>query len=423
MEFFAEHIATILEFFCFTMIAKSLINHSLYPSLFDFGMLVCVVLSSAILHNYPIFFWLLGTILYFVYIFHLQKTTILNHIFLFILSYGSIILLNFLMYSCLSQFVDSNSFYFPILGNICTLLISFFLFRFTICGHLYHFLEQAKLPLKLLLINTFLLFFILLFFYKSNISYFMLTIVYWLVITIILLFANISILYYDRQLFRKHQELYSYEKNLPLYQTLIDEIRSNQHEFSNRLQHFQKLPYVCKDYDSLSEALLTYSNSYCKPLQNYALLQIDMPLLAATLYNFSCIASQKDITLAFNICSFHLISCAPEYQLADYVSILTQNAIEASKNGDHIYICISSSDGKVTFEIRNPFSHALTTTEIARFFKKEYTSKSTGSNLNGTPHGYGLYSLHQNITKQGGSIGAECIQHNERYWVLFKFTI
>ena len=62
-------------------------------------------------------------------------------------------------------------------------------------------------------------------------------------------------LYYDQQLFQKQQELLSYQKELPVYQSLVDSIRANQHEFSNRLQYIQNLPRVCKDYESLCQAI------------------------------------------------------------------------------------------------------------------------------------------------------------------------
>ena len=423
MDFFLEHLPTILEFICITIITKSLCKHTLLPTVYDLGMLCVSCLISFIPEDYPIVLWIVGILFYFFYIAFSVKKTFLERLNLYFLSYGSIILLNFLTYSIVSLLLSPDVWYMPLLGNMCSIVFAFILFRFTICKQLYVFLCQAKLPYKLLLSNTFILLILLLLFFKISSTDFYINLIYWLTITIVLLIANMCILYYDRELFKKHQELTSYEKNLPIYQSLIDEIRSNQHEFSNRIQHFQKLPYVCKDYDSLSQALLKYSSSYCKPLQNYALLQIDMPLLAATLYSFACQAAQRNITLTFNIRSFHLTSSVPEYQLADYVSIVTQNAIEASKEEDRIYICISSAQDRFQFEIRNPALVPVSPSDIEHFFQKGYTSKSPETKENGSPHGYGLYSLHQNITNAGGMIGAECMEHSGKYWIIFRFDI
>lgn len=423
MNFLLELLPPILEFIGIAIITKSLCQKSLIPTVYDISFLCCIYVLSLIPDTYPILSWMIGIIAYFLYIAFSVKKTFLERLNLYFLSYGSVILLNFLTYSIISLFLSPDVWYMPLLGNTCLVTVAFILFRFTICKQLYEYLCQAKLPYKLLLSNTFVLLTLLLLFFKLNEFDFYINLIYWLTIAIILLIANICILYYDRELFKKRQELASYEKNLPIYQALIDEIRSNQHEFSNRIQHFQRLPYVCKDYDSLSKALIKYSGSYYKPLQNYTLLQIDMPLLAATLYSFACQAAQKNITLTFNIRSFHLTSSVPEYQLADYVSILTQNAIEASKEEDRIYICISSDQNRFQFEIRNPSLLPVSPSDIERFFQKGYTSKLIKTQKNGSPHGYGLYSLLQNVTTAGGMVGAECMEHTGKYWIIFRLEI
>ena len=423
MDLLLEHLPTILEFICIAIIAKSLSNQSFAPTIYDIGMLFLVGFLSFIPTQYPIALWSIGLSIYFFYITFSIKKTFWERVNLYILSYGSMILLNFATFTAISILLSPNVWYMPILGNICSIFLAMILFRFTICRRLYDFLCQAKFPYKLLLLDTFVLLVVLLLFFKINTSDFYINIIYWLAIAIILLIANICILYYDRELFKKHQELHSYEKNLPIYQTLIEEIRSNQHEFSNRIEHFRQLPYACKDYDSLSQALLKYSSAYCKPMKNYTLLQIDMPLLAATLYSFSCQAAQKNITLTFNIRAFHLTSSVPEYQLADYVSILTQNAIEASQEGERIYISIDSDQVHFQFEIRNPSSKLVSSSELRQFFQKGYTSKQNERKTNGYPHGYGLYSLHQNITNAGGIIGVECMEHSNKNWIIFRFEI
>lgn len=423
MTFLLEQFPMILEFIGFAIIAKSLCEQSLLPSVQDIGMLLLVFVISFIPTSYPVALWVIGIIFYGIYIASACKGNLWEKLNLYFISYGSMVLLNFLTFAGISLFFSPDVWYMPIAGNTISILLAILLFRFTICKKLHRFLCQAKLPYKLLLTNTYFFLILLLFFYKINTNDFYLNLIYWSVIIFVLLMANICILYYDQKLFQQRQEIDSYEKNLPIYQSLIDEIRANQHEFSNRIQHFQKLPHVCKDYDSLSHALLKYSASYCKPLHNYALLQIDMPLLAATLYSFSCQADQNNITLTFQISTFHLSSSIPEYQLVDYVSILTQNAIEASKEGDRVYICISSDQNRFQFEIRNPSSRLLLPADIKRFFQKGYTSKENTNQALSSRHGYGLYSLRQNITRLGGMIGAECVEHSEKYWIIFRLEI
>lgn len=424
METLLLHISSILEFVYIVIVAKSLSKQSLIPNYKDIiGGFIIAYIYIFISDNNSIFLWITGQLFYMIYIATFTKDSILNRINLYCISYGIAILLNFFMYTVISLFLPQDAWYIPVLGNIGCLFLSLFLFRFTRCKHLYELLCSARMPYKMLMLNSYILLIILLLFYKINSSNFYANLSYWLSIAFVLIFANICILYYDHQLFKKQQEIISYQKNLPIYQTLIDSIRANQHEFSNRIQYIQKLPYFCKDYDSLCQALMKTSTSYCKPLQHYVLLQMDMPLLAATLYALSCQAEQRGIHIVFNICAFHLVSHAPEYQLTDFISILTNNAIEASREGDTLYIQISTHQDHIQFEIRNPVLREYAPSEISQFFYKGYTTKNPNDRIEESPHGYGLYFLLENINKLDGSIGAECIVHKNTFWIIFRLEV
>lgn len=424
METFLLHISTILEFVYIIVIAKSLSKQSFVSSLKDIvWFLVIICFSIFIPNNSSAILWIAGQLFYLIYISTLTEDSILNRINLYCISYGIAILLNLFVYTIISLFFSQDIWYVPILGNTGCVFLSIFLFRFTICKQLYEFLCHARLPYKLLMLNSYILLAVLLLFYKLNSSDFYTNLIYWLTISFILLLANICILYYDHQLFQKQQEVISYQKNLPIYQALVDSIRANQHEFSNRIQYIQKLPYFCKDYDSLCQSLMKTSTSYCKPLQHYALLQMDMPLLAATLYALSSQAEQKGIHIVFNIGAFHLVSHAPEYQLTDFISILTHNAIEASKEGDKLYVQVNTHLDRFQFEIRNPVLQEFSPSEISQFFEKGYSTKESKNKITNSTHGYGLYSLLENITKLNGSVGAECIVHKDKFWIIFRLEV
>ncbi|MBD5088049.1 MAG: hypothetical protein HDT30_04435 [Clostridiales bacterium] len=418
------HISSILEFVYIVIIAKSLSKQSFVPNFKDIvGGFIITCTYIFVPENNSVILWIAGQLFYLIYVASMTKDSILNRINLYCISYGIAILLNLFMFTVISLFLSQDVWYVPMLGNIGCLFLSIFLFRFTICKQLYEFLCHARMPYKLLMLNSYILLTVLLLFYKINAGDFYTNLIYWLTISFVLLFANICILYYDHQLFQKQQEVISYQKNLPIYQALVDSIRANQHEFSNRIQYIQKLPYFCKDYDSLCKSLMKTSNSYCKPLQHYALLQIDMPLLAATLYALSSQAEQRGIHIVFNIGAFHLVSHAPEYQLTDFISILIHNAIEASKEGDKLYVQVNTHQDRLQFEIRNPVLRKYSSSEISRFFHKGYTTKNPRDKTTDTPHGYGLYLLLENITKLNGSIGAECIVHKNNFWIIFSLEV
>lgn len=248
---------------------------------------------------------------------------------------------------------------------------------------------------------------------------------------------NIWILYYDQRTRLQQQEIDSYQKNMPIYDSLIQEIRANQHEYANHLQSLANLSVMYKDYDSLSKALQSYSQEFSNPMANYPLLQINMPLLAASLYSMASHAQEKGIALQFDIVNAVLESHAPEHELTDYITILTQNAIEACKAGDTIYALLDSKEGSVQYEIRNPVPAMISPEEIGNFFKRGYSTKQSQADSDAASkqadsaaygqaddkRGLGLYYLQTNVTKSGGSVGADCVCYEDSYFIIFRLIL
>ena len=248
---------------------------------------------------------------------------------------------------------------------------------------------------------------------------------------------NIWILYYDQRTRFQQQEIDSYQKNMPIYDSLIQEIRAGQHEYANHLQSLANLSVMYKDYDSLSRALQSYSLEFSNPMANYPLLQINMPLLAASLYSMASHAQEKGIALQFDIVNAVLESHAPEHELTDYITILTQNAIEACKAGDTVYALLDSKEGSVQYEIRNPVPAMISPEEIGNFFKRGYSTKQTQADSDAASkradsaaygqaddkRGLGLYYLQTNVTKSGGSVGADCVCYEDSYFIIFRLAL
>lgn len=164
-------------------------------------------------------------------------------------------------------------------------------------------------------------------------------------------------------------------------------------------------------------------------MANYPLLQINMPLLAASLYSMASHAQEKGIALQFDIVNAVLESHAPEHELTDYITILTQNAIEACKAGDTVYALLDSKEGSVQYEIRNPVPAMISPEEIGNFFKRGYSTKQTQADSDATSkqaddkRGLGLYYLQTNVTKSGGSVGADCVCYEGSYFIIFRLIL
>ncbi len=407
----------------------------------DFILYLSMILTLLLFSSdHPVFMWVFGLLLYLVYIFATIKDTALNRFLLFMLVHGGIFLLQCailgIMYFVF-RITSFNTVSISLLGNFLTFVSAVLFFQMPFTKHLFDHVKQASFLLRILVLNTYLVVLFCLAFFKiyPRQIYEILS----LVITLLTLLAaiNIWILYYDQRTRLQQQEIDSYQKNMPIYDSLIQEIRANQHEYANHLQSLANLSVMYKDYDSLSRALQSYSLEFSNPMANYPLLQINMPLLAASLYSMASHAQEKGITLQFDIVNAVLESHAPEHELTDYITILTQNAIEACKAGGTVYALLDSKDGVVRYEIRNPVPAMISPEEIGNFFKRGYSTKQTQSGSDAASNradfaaskqaddkrGLGLYYLQTNVTKSGGSVGADCVCYEGSYFIIFRLIL
>ena len=431
----------ILETSAAIFVIKTQSHRSLRLRFSDFILYLSMILTLLLFSSdHPVFMWVFGLLLYLVYIFATIKDTALNRFLLFMLVHGGIFLLQCailgIMYFVF-RITSFNTISISLLGNFLTFVSAVLFFQMPFTKHLFDHVKQASFLLRILVLNTYLVVLFCLAFFKiyPRQIYEILS----LVITLLTLLAaiNIWILYYDQRTRLQQQEIDSYQKNMPIYDSLIQEIRANQHEYANHLQSLANLSVMYKDYDSLSRALQSYSLEFSNPMANYPLLQINMPLLAASLYSMASHAQEKGITLQFDIVNAVLESHAPEHELTDYITILTQNAIEACKAGDTVYALLDSKDGAVRYEIRNPVPAMISPEEIGNFFKRGYSTKQTQSGSDAASgradsaayeqaddkRGLGLYYLQTNITKAGGSVGADCVCYEGSYFIIFRLTL
>ena len=431
----------ILETSAGIFVIKTQSHRSLRLRFSDFILYLSMILTLLLFSSdHPVFMWVFGLLLYFVYIFVTVEDTALNRFLLFMLTHGSIFLLQCILLGIMYFIFRIKAFNgtgISLLGNFLTFVSAVLFFQMPFAKHLFDHVKQASFLLRILVLNTYLVVLFCLAFFKiyPKQIYEILS----LVITLLTLLAaiNIWILYYDQRTRLQQQEIDSYQKNMPIYDSLIQEIRANQHEYANHLQSLANLSVMYKDYDSLSRALQSYSLEFSNPMANYPLLQINMPLLAASLYSMASHAQEKGITLQFDIVNAVLESHSPEHELTDYITILTQNAIEACKAGDTVYALLDSKDGAVRYEIRNPVPAMISPEEIGNFFKRGYSTKQTQSGSDaasgradsaaskqaGDKRGLGLYYLQTNITKSGGSVGADCVCYEDSYFIIFRLTL
>ena len=358
MTDFINFLSTILEFCCIYFIVHSFLKKGFRPSSIDITACVFIItLLNLIPQDNSAALWVLGQLSYLFYVTAVSSRNIFNSLLLYSLTTCLLLSAEFVMVIILYFIPDSFPVADSILGNTGSFLLLFLLFHFTPVSGLYHTLLHAAKLFQLLLVNTYLIFFFLLFWFKSS--------------------------------------------QLQVYNNILS-----------------LLPVTCKDYETLCTALKEHTREYSHPLHAYSLLQTNMPLLSASLYNLMNRAAKNEITVHFDVVSSQLKSHAPEYILADLSCILLQNAIEECVPDDYIYVFMETRGEQFYFEVRNPSRRSYTRQELLHFFDKGVSSKPASAN-----HGLGLFYLKSMIDKYDGTVGCECVSFDETFWTVFKFQI
>jgi len=418
---------TFIENLCTFLLLKSFLGKPKIPDWVDVIFFLPNFVMAPLPDSYGLFALIYGQVVNFFYCYVRTGRNLLPTIFLLC---PTTIFLQFteglviLLLTPVMQVLPIE--YLPIIGSTFTLFLVILVSFLAPCASLYHRILTGQFPLKFLVLNTYLGVILKTLFYKMHMTDIYEFVILLFAILFLILAVNICIFYYENQLKEKQKALLTYEKNKPLLETLIDDIRSNQHEYNNRLQSIATLVNVCNDYESLRDSLLRYTKEYNATHRNYPLLTLNMPLVASTLYNLASMAEKENITVLFDIPEPKLECKVPEHILVDFLHIPIQNAIEASRPGDSIFISLMNQKESFHCEVQNPVDRYIPPEETNLFFKKGYSTKTNKSHPKpqyAAPHGYGLFELLTQVNKFGGVLSTDCVYNEEKYWIVFSMTL
>lgn len=207
--------------------------------------------------------------------------------------------------------------------------------------------------------------------------------------------------YTEHQRYKKLQvQIEDYQTYQPMFEELVNHVRTRQHEFDNQLMAIRALPVTHTDYDSLATALANNTASVMESLQNSTLLKLNLKVLSAFLFSKYQQALKIDVHIGFLVKNSSIATIVPEHELLEIFGILIDNAVEAVDGGDSITIAIDCTDNKIEITSLNKGPH-ITSEMRERFFQKDYSTKNK-SGLN--RRGIGLYRLKEIVDKYNGSI-------------------
>ena len=313
---------------------------------------------------------------------------------------------------------DVSDYRLGLLCNLLTIIIALGIKAMVPIKKFYNLVLEQNRSNRVILINLFLLFQLIDFYYKTKETLYQMNIFYIFICVLIIAILNFLILYEENEVNKIKDELAIVKSNSNLMDNMIKEIRRTQHQYDDRINAIISLASVCEDYESLKTEMLQQAETLTKEPANYNILKINLKLIAALLFTKANQAASNGINFDIKIKKNHLTSNANEKDLLDIFSILINNMLEATPKNSHCFMIIDSSNGKTKIITSNE-GPKLDEELQSLLFTDGYTTKKNQD----AKHGHGLYTLRKLVLKNAGSFGVVNEYSADRLKTYIVFTV
>lgn len=419
-------ITTILTYFLETignvLIACKTIGYKV-KNIFEFSFYILLLtgilsVSEIVIDNVN-FLYIMQAILYIVLLSLYFKQSLPNTLLLYLYTYILTGLLQYSMVIPVLAFPELHTLaYYPVLALSVTTILCYIAYRSFPIERLYNVTMTSDLAIRMIIVNIYLVIMFGSIYHKldnaSSYEIFALILLY--IFTFIVI--NINAVYTRITLSKQEAELRAYQQYQPLVDNLIQDIRMRQHNFDNVIQSFAALPIICKDYDSITSALNTYSTEAFHSNIELSLLKLNERLVAGLLYTKLQEAQKQSKILYISIKNYALQTTLPEYLLMECIGILVDNAIEAVPQDSVISLQLDSENGQVIVETKNPGPY-LSDQLLKKMFEVGYTTKNDTQKK----HGLGLPFLQKTIKKYHGTISCQNTSNGKENHIIFKIIV
>lgn len=237
----------------------------------------------------------------------------------------------------------------------------------------------------------------------------------WFIITILILLLLIDsgLLLYNQKKIQERKHIQMIEQYIPIVEELISQVRARQHEFNNRIFAIDAAVNAAESLDEAKEAVSVLVKDVMLHPNDRELLSCDSKVIAGMLYGKVKQAELSGILISVELHGLFKKSTTPETEWIEIIGILMDNAIEASSNGDTVYLRSRSNEKSLELTVSNS-SAPMSNSEFMQLFNKGVTSKEDKRT-----HGFGLYNLLQIVERHRGKILTRNEQVGQENYVVF----
>lgn len=264
------------------------------------------------------------------------------------------------------------------------------------------------------LINAYIYIFIIKSIWESDHTIIEKNIVKFVIILLIYIAVNVGFLRELVFLIEEKKNLEAYNRYSKLTVDLVNDVKSKQHDFKNHLSTIYGIIQVTNEEDSRGK-IKAYIEGLSESLsKDQNLISLDNKVLAGIIYSKLQKAEELEINFKYSINSDTNLLPVKDYELAEILFNLLDNAFEAvSKQDSNRWVELNIDKEKENSIIHVKNSGAtLKNTNINEIFKKGFSTK-------GSQRGFGLYNIKTIVDKYGGSIEITTQKDSTEFILLF----
>ncbi|MFZ7132713.1 MAG: sensor histidine kinase [Eubacteriales bacterium] len=276
---------------------------------------------------------------------------------------------------------------------------------------LLHFILSGNRVFLYLISNSFALAFALLLSWHFDRSGFMDDFIVIAFLFMTLITINFVILNNGLKNKSQEDELRIYKMYAPMIESLMDDLKSRQHEFDNLIQALKMEIQQYEDNPVIVQSILQMGEA--NSLSNLAKFQ--NKLVSGLIYSKVLLANDNDIDFTVILKSYAIKTVMKEYEIVEILGILVDNAFETGVEKNKVYLEISEEKDMSVIQVKNKHPY-LSKEEKELFFKRGISSK-------GVKRGYGLFRLKEICKKYKTDILVDNIELDGTNFVLFEVKI
>ena len=214
----------------------------------------------------------------------------------------------------------------------------------------------------------------------------------------IIIIVNVIVGAYDQKRSAEIMRINMMEQYIPVIEELISQVRARQHEFNNRLLAISVVVQTSENLLQAKEEIEELTAGLRLSVSETSLLNCDSKIIAGMIFSKMKFAETKNITVVSEVTASLKGRTIRELDLFEILSILIDNAIEASNAGDTVHILIEDTEDGLVLLVSNPYSEQ-SGTDFVLMFRRGFSTKG-----NGDTRGHGLANVKSIVERYRGKI-------------------